>query len=256
MQVFFVSFFLAVSLLAAPLQTAAADEQAAERARRILAEVDDMWRGESSHLVFKMQVKTAHYTRTMRMEGWTKGKEKSLVRITYPLKERGTATLKSGKNIYTYLPKTGRTIRITSGMMMGSWMGSHFTNDDLVKESRMGEDYNPEITFEGIRDGQEVLEFTLMPKPDAAVVWGKVVIVVRKKDHIPLYERDYDEDFQVVRDIVFEKIKTLGGRKLATVLRVTPRDKPDEFTEIVYEKARFGVKLDDSFFSIARLQRR
>ena len=110
------------------------------RAKKILREIDDLWRGESSHGRFSMLVKTRHYTRSLQMEGWSKGTEQTLMRILKPLKERGTATLKSGSTIYTYLPRTDRTIRLTSGMMMGSWMGSHFTNDDLVKESRMDED--------------------------------------------------------------------------------------------------------------------
>jgi hypothetical protein len=203
-----------------------------------------------------MKVKTANYTRSLTMEGWSKGKEKTLVRIISPLKEKGTATLKSGNNIYTYLPKTDRTIRLTSGMMMGSWMGSHFTNDDLVKESRMEEDYYPKISFEGERDGVEILEFTLIPKPDAAVVWGKKVLTIRAKSHIPIKEFYYDEDMKIVRTIAFTDIKVLGGRRLASVLRVAPEDKPNEYTELAYEEMEFDMKLDDSFFSISRLKRK
>ena len=103
--------------------------------RKLLDDVDDLWRGQTSEAVLTMEVVTKNYQRTMKMRGFSKGKEKTLVRILKPIKEKGTATLKSGNNIYTYLPKTDRTIRLTSGMMMGSWMGSHFTNDDLVKES-------------------------------------------------------------------------------------------------------------------------
>lgn len=120
----------------ADLSLAQSNKSASERAKKILRQVDDMWRGNSSHGIFAMQVKTAHYTRNMRLEGWSRGKEKTLVRILAPRKEKDTTTLKAGNNIYIYLPRTDRTIRLTSGMMMGSWMGSHFTNDDLVKESR------------------------------------------------------------------------------------------------------------------------
>jgi len=241
-----------------PLQNADSygAESGKERAKKILREVDDMWRGKSSRVNFSMKVKTANYGRNLTMEAWSKGKEKTLVRITAPLKEKGTATLKSGNSIYTYLPKTDRTIRLTSGMMMGSWMGSHFTNDDLVKESRMEEDYDPNITFEGERDGLEIIEFTLIPKPDAAVVWGKKIITVRAKSHIPIVEFYYDEDMQLVRTVSFTDIKLLGGRRIASVLRVVPQDKPGEYTELVYNEMEFDINLKDSFFSIARLKRR
>ncbi|MDH5485320.1 MAG: outer membrane lipoprotein-sorting protein, partial [Gammaproteobacteria bacterium] len=135
-----------------------------QRANQILRQIDDMWRGDSSYAVIHMRVKTAHYERNMTMHGWSKGTEKSLVRIVAPLKEKDTATLKSGNRIFTYLPKTDRTIRLTSGMMMGSWMGSHFTNDDLVKESRREEDFDALISFEGERDSRKIIEFSLIPK--------------------------------------------------------------------------------------------
>ena len=231
-------------------------ETARERAKKILREVDDLWRGKSSRVKFSMKVKTANYSRNLTMDGWSKGKEKTLVRIIAPLKEKGTTTLKYGNTIFTYLPKTDRTIRLTSGMMMGSWMGSHFTNDDLVKESRMEEDYDPEITFEGTRDGLEIIEFTLIPKPEAPVVWGKIILTVRAKSHIPIREYYYDEDMKLVRTISFTDIRVLGGRRLATALRVVPQDKPGEYTELVYNKMEFDIDIKDSFFSIARLRRR
>jgi len=231
------------------------DDTARKRAKEILREVDDMWRGASSHTILTMQVKTSHYSRNMRLEGWSKGKEKTLVRILTPLKEKGTATLKSGSNIYSYLPRTDRTIRLTSGMMMGSWMGSHFTNDDLVKESRMEEDYDPAVSFEGRRDNQDIIEFTLIPKPDAAVVWGKVVLTVLTDGYLPLTQYYYDEDMDIARTITFNKIKQMAGRPRPTVMRVVPADKPNEYTELVYEKMEMDIKLSDAFFSLSHLKR-
>jgi outer membrane lipoprotein-sorting protein len=227
-----------------------------DRARKILRYVDDLWRGTSSYGIIDMQVKTAHYTRNMRLEAWSKGKEDTLVRILAPLKEKGTATLKSGNSIYSYLPRTDRTIRLTSGMMMGSWMGSHFTNDDLVKESRMSEDYDPTISFEGEKDGHEVIEFTLIPKPDAPVVWGKVTLTLRAKDYVPLVEVYYDEDMKVSRTFTFSEVKEIAGLPRPMVMRVVPADKPGEYTQLTYEDLRFGVKIDDAFFSLSTLKRK
>jgi hypothetical protein len=232
------------------------DDSATKRAKEILRQVDDMWRGISSHTILTMQVKTFHYTRNMRLEGWSKGKEKTLVRILTPLKEKGTATLKSGNSIYSYLPRTDRTIRLTSGMMMGSWMGSHFTNDDLVKESRMEEDYDPSVSFEGRRDNQDIIEFTLIPKPDAAVVWGKVVVTVLADGYLPLIQYYYDEDMNIARTITFDKIQQMAGRPRPTVMRVVPADKQDEYTELVYEKLELDITLSDTFFSLSHLKRK
>ncbi len=242
-------FFHATCLLARQ----SGDDQ---KAQEILAFIDDLWRSRSSHGVIAMQVKTRNYTRTLEMESWSKGKEKSLVRILSPLKEKGTVSLKSENNLYTYLPNTDRTIRLTSSMMLGSWMGSHFSNDDLVKESRLADDYHARITFEGKRDGQDILEFSLTPKAEAPVVWGKIVIAVRADGYLPLASLYYDEDLVLARTLTFMDIKEMGGRKLPRVLKMVPADKPDEFTEIVYEEIRFDVDLDDSFFSLGQLRRR
>ncbi len=231
------------------------DAAAIERAKEILRELDDIWRGSSSHSVMTMRVKTANYTREMKLEGWSKGKEKSLVRILRPLKEKGTATLKSENNIYSYLPKTDRTIRLTSGMMMGSWMGSHFTNDDLVRESRMEDDYDPLITFEGERDGIKILEFTLTPKPDAPVVWGRIEAIVTAGDYMPIRYYYYDEDMNIARTFIFSEVEQLAGRPRPKVMKVIPADKPDEYTEVIYEELELEIEIADEFFSIARLKR-
>lgn len=227
-----------------------------ERARQILAEIDDLWRADSSVATMTMKVVTANYNRTVSMDCWTSGKDKSLVRIVSPLKEKGTATLKSGNAIYTYLPKTDRTIRLTSSMMHGSWMGSHFTNDDLVKESRLADDYDPEILFEGMRDGRQVIEFALTPRPEAPVVWGRIVIVVLADGYLPLASRYYDEDGQLARSATFSEIREMGGRRLPAVMRVVPADKPGEYTELIYEKMVFGRQLSEDFFSLQEIRRR
>jgi len=225
------------------------------RARKILNEFDDLWRGQSSYGKFTMHVKTRHYSRTLKMEGWSKGTEQTLVRILKPLKEKGTATLKSQQTIYSYLPRTDRTIRLTSGMMMGSWMGSHFTNDDLVKESRLDEDYIPRITFEGKRDGQEVLVFELEPKPEAPVVWGKLELMIAKQDNLPVYEKFFDEDMRLARTLTFSQIKPLSGRPRPSVMRLTPADKRGEYTEFIYDNLQLDIPIKDSFFSLSNLKR-
>ena len=225
------------------------------RAKALLDKVDDLYRGKSAHGKMTMKVTTVHWTRELSLEFWSKGKERSLIRILAPQKEKGTTTLKVGKEMWNYLPKVDRVIKVPSSMMGGSWMGSHFTNDDLVKESRMAEDYDTAISFEGTREGAEVIELSSIPKKDAAVVWGKVVTLVRKADLIPVKVDYYDEDLHLARRMTFSDVKKMGGRLLPTVLRVVPTDKPNESTEIVYHQVEFDVDLPDNLFTLRNLQR-
>ncbi len=244
---------LLTSLVSAPVTVQAAEDP---RLNALLDELDDMWRGASSHAEIKMQVKTANYERSMKMESWSQGKERSLVRIVAPIKEKGTATLKSGDSLYTYLPKTDRTIRLTGAMMSGSWMGSHLTNDDLVRESRFRDDFDAKISFEGEREGRKTIEITGIPKPDAAIVWGKVTIELDAVTRQAIRYRYFDEDMKPTRTMSFHEPKDFGGgRVMPSRMRVEPADKPAEFTEIVYESLQLDVTLDDAMFSIARLRK-
>ncbi|RMH00434.1 MAG: outer membrane lipoprotein-sorting protein [Deltaproteobacteria bacterium] len=223
-------------------------------ARAVLERVDDQYRGRKSHARLSMKVHTAHYDRSLVMEAWSLGKDYSLVRILEPKKERGNATLKAGDDLFTYLAKSGRTIKITGGMMGASWMGSHFTNDDLVRESRLSEDFD--IANGGLRlfEGQRVHLFRLTAKPDAAVVWQFIDVMVREQDLQPVVEIFYDEDAQEVRRMWFSDYRTLGGRTLPTVIVMRPTDKPEEYTRVEYLDLDFSPDIDASFFSLARLR--
>ncbi len=202
-----------------------------------------------------MTIVTAHWTRTLRMEFWSLGKEQSLIRILSPKKEKGTATLRSGNEIWNYLPKVDRVIKLPSSMMASSWMGSHFTNDDLVKESRMAEGYDIEITFEGKVEGEKVTELTCTPKEGEAIVWGKVVCRIRTEDTMPLRFDYYDEEMQPARVLTFYNFRKMGGRLLPATTKIIPSDKTDESTVVTYNQIAFDLPLDNGFFSIRTLRR-
>ncbi len=228
----------------------------AQTAREIVDRVDRMMRGESSRGRMTMEIETEHWSRSLEMEVWSLGTEYALVRVESPPREAGTATLKVDQEVWNYLPRVDRTIKIPPSMMMGAWMGSHFTNDDLVKESRMIEDYDIEIGFEGVRDGVEVWEFVLTPKPEAPVVWGKVTEEVRKSDLMPTWARYFDEDGELERTLVFGEYLMMGGRLVPALMTVEPVDKPEERTLIRYHDLEFDVGLRPDFFSLRNLRSR
>ena len=180
-------------------------------AEKILDNVDDLYRSNASHGILTLSVTTVNWQRTLTLEQWSKGEDKSLIKILKPKKEKGLATLRVDKNMWNYLPKVKRVVKIPSSMMSSSWMGSHFTNDDLVKQSRMTEDYTFSITFEGMNDGKEIIEITCLPNKEAAVVWGKVEVVVYADDYLPLRMTYYDEDLLLSRTLEFTNIEMMDG---------------------------------------------
>ena len=225
-------------------------------ARDIIERVDRITRGESSRGVATMEVVTEHWERQVTMELWSLGTDHSLVRVLSPAREAGTATLMAEDDIWNYLPKVDRTIKVPAPMMGGSWMGSHFTNDDLVKESQLVDDYDIEVAFDGDRDSTTVWEFRLTPKPEAPVVWGHVAFRVRQDDYMPLWAKYYDEDGGLSRTMIYSEFRELGDRVVPTVMDMRPEDKPGERTTVRYDELEFDIDIDRSFFSLQSLRRR
>ena len=220
----------------------------------ILNNVDDVYRSNASHGILTLSVKTSNWQRSLTLEQWSKGNDMHLLKVLKPKKEKNLATLRVDKNVWNYMPKVKRVVKIPSSMMSSSWMGSHFTNDDLVKQSRMVIDYDFSITYEGLRDGVDIVEISCIPKKNAAVVWGKVEVIVYRNDFIPLNIVYYDEDLKLSRTLKFSNIQVLGGKKIPLQMKMVPTDEPEESTAILWEKIEFDIVIKDDFFSLRKLQ--
>jgi outer membrane lipoprotein-sorting protein len=220
----------------------------------ILNNVDDVYRSNASHGILTLSVKTSNWQRSLTLEQWSKGNDMHLLKVLKPKKEKNLATLRVDKNVWNYMPKVKRVVKIPSSMMSSSWMGSHFTNDDLVKQSRMVIDYDFSITYEGLRDGVDIVEISCIPKKNAAVVWGKVEVIVYRNDFIPLNIVYYDEDLKLSRTLKFSNIQVLGGKKIPLQMKMVPTEEPEESTAILWEKIEFDIVIKDDFFSLRKLQ--
>ena len=221
---------------------------------KILNNVDDIYRSNASHGILTLAVTTSNRQRSLTLEQWSKGNNMHLIKVLKPKKEKDLATLRVDNNVWNYMPKVKRVVKIPSSMMSSSWMGSHFTNDDLVKQSRMVIDYDFSITYEGLRDGVDIVEISCIPKKNAAVVWGKVEVIVYRNDFIPLNIVYYDEDLKLSRTLKFSNIQVLGGKKIPLQMKMVPTDEPEESTAILWEKIEFDIVIKDDFFSLRKLQ--
>lgn len=246
-------FVMMGTLWGTPISVKAEDDM--PKIEEILRNADDMFRRDHSIVTMEMHVKTDRYERTMKMKAMSLGTEKSLITILEPAKEAGTATLKVDDNIWNYLPKVDRTMKVPAGMMGGSWMGSHFSNDDLVRENRFSEDFT--ATFlatptDGSPEKLYVIE--MIPKEDTAIVWGKIVSRSRE-DLLPVDVKYYDEDGTLMRIDKFEDIKEFGGIKMPTKFSVLPQDKPGESTTMTYLEVDFETPVSAKEFSLQALRK-
>jgi outer membrane lipoprotein-sorting protein len=202
-----------------------------------------------------MQISNENGKHDLSMKIWSARGENVLLRILTPQADANTAILKIGDDIWYYLPKTNRTVKVPSAMTMNTWMGGDFTVDDLVKESFLARDYTVTISFHGDRGGVAVDEYTLTPKSDAVVVWGKIVLQVRQANQMPAWQGYYDEDGKLVRELTFSDYKVMGGRLIPSRLVMRPTDKAGAQTTIVYDDIVFDAPITEGTFAVSNLPR-
>jgi len=230
-------------------------ESAAETAREIVQRADQLVRADSSIAEMSMTVQKPDWSRTIRMKAWALEPDFSLILITEPARDKGTVTLKRYREVWNFIPTIQKIIKIPPSMMLQSWMGSDFTNDDLVRESSMVNDYEHRLLGEAVLDGRACHQIEMIPKPEAGVVWGKIVIWITKSGYLQLRSDFYDEDGTPVKHMIGSEIRELGGRVIPTHIEMIPDGKPGQKTTIDYHQIQFNPRLEASFFSERNMKR-
>ncbi|TOA25759.1 outer membrane lipoprotein-sorting protein [Vibrio parahaemolyticus] len=221
----------------------------AESAFDIVQKSDQAMRGKSSYSEATMEIVRPDWTRSMTMKSWTKGTELSLVLVTAPAKDKGSASLKRHREMWNWVPSIERVIKIAPSMLSQSWMGSDFTNDDLINQSSIVVDYQHALLGNDSFDGDKVWVIEATAKPDAPVVWNKVTLWISQSTYLQRKVEFYDEFDERVNVLTTYDVKELGGRKIATRMEMKPVDKPGNKTIFTTHQAQFDFDIDDDFFS-------
>ncbi len=227
----------------------------AETPKQIVKKANDLWHGKSSISEGSMTVIRPGWSRSISTKSWMLEPDFAMILITDPAKDKGTVTLKRKNEIWNWIPAVQRVIKIPPSMMLQPWMGSDFTNDDLVRESSIVDDYTQSLIGEETIDNYNCYKINLIPKPEAGVVWGKVVMWISKKEYLELKTEFYDEDGALVKSMIGSKIKMMGGRTIPTHLEMIPANKPGEKTVLDYKSIQFNVNIKPSFFSERNMKR-
>ncbi len=218
----------------------------------IVKKSDELYRSATSYAEMEMQIETPDWKRNMRLKAWTEGMKKTFITILEPKKDAGIGTLRMDTEMWNYFPKINKVMKIPPSMMMGSWMGSDFTNDDLVKESTLMDDYTYKLI-----NGPDATKYyiELTPKEKTATVWGRIVVVANKSDLLPVAQEFYDEKGIKVRLMTFRDVKVMGGKKIPAVMELQSLTKSGNKTTIIYKDVQFDVKLDPDTFTLRNLQK-
>ena len=227
----------------------------AQDIKEIIKQADEKFRGSSSQGEMTMIIERPSWSRTVSMKNWTLGNDYSLIYITAPAKEKGQVFLKREKEMWNWVPNIERMIKIPPSMMMQSWMGSDFTNDDLVRESSLVKDYTHQLVGEEIINGFECYKAELIPLDDAPVVWGKVLMWISKVELHWLKAEFYDEDGYLVNTEILSDVKKMDDRVMPTRMEMIPADEEGNKTIIIFNDMKLNVKLKESFFSQQNMKR-
>jgi hypothetical protein len=220
----------------------------------IVKKADSKTRGESSYSEMTMTIVRPTWERSISMKAWTKGTHLSLIKITAPAKDKGTGFLKRDKELWNWLPSIDRLIKMSSSVMGQSWMGSDFTNDDMVRESSIVKDYTQKLLGEENIRGFDCYKIELTPLPDAAVVWGKVITWIDKELFNFVKTQNLDEDFELAQTIEYFDVKLFGDRSLPSRMEITPAPEKGQKTVLAISKSQYNIPMQDNFFSQQNLK--
>ena len=245
-----------VALWGAAPEAWAADLDAAA----IIRMAENAIRGQTAEMKATMDITTPRWKRTLRFRSWDDSRnDRSFTRILYPQKDKGTGFLRDRTTLWMYLPRVERTTRIPPSMMLQSWMGSDFTNDDVARDSSLVDDYTARVLGRRDIDGTPALGVQLVPHEDAPVVWAKIEAWITATEHAPLLYLYYDEDkpgeFELIRRMKFSDVRPVDGRNVPHFWSMEPMDKPGHSTVITLEEIQFDRKLEDSIFTQSNLKR-
>lgn len=225
-------------------------------AKEIIRQAEEVRRGvETSQAEMTMTIVRPDWTRSMSMKSWSKGDDYALMLITAPARDAGTATLKRGNEVWNWAPRIERTIKLPRSMMSQSWMGSDFTNNDLVQEVSIIDDYDHRVLKDSTVEGRACWKIELIPHEDAAIVWGKIYSWIDKTDYLTLRSEFYDEDDYLINVMQSSNIRTMGGRTFATKLEMIPVEEDGHKTVMEYQSISFDAALSDAFFSVQNMKR-
>lgn len=205
--------------------------------------------GKEFQSLMTMKVVRGQNERSLKMRIWLEGRGKAVVKIVSPIKDRGTGNLRIDLGLWQYLPNVERLVKIPPSMMLQSWMGSDFTNDDIVKTSSLARDYSHAILKKTKVDGEEIVQIVCTPRPTAPVVWGKVIEYLRLKDAALVRREFYSEKNELVRVLTGEKIQLVDGHAIPTVMTMSSPKNELNKTIVIYEDIKFDQKIDASVFT-------
>jgi len=225
-------------------------------AKQIVQKADEVLKGVKTTKA-EMTVTTVRpkWNRTMKMKTWSQGTKLSMILFTSPVKDKGTSFLMKGKEVWNWIPSIERTIKLPPSMMMQSFMGTDFTNDDLVKQSSIVEDYDHKIIGEATIEGRKCYKIEMIPHEDAPVVWGKILVWITHDNYFQLKVNFYDEDNELVNVMKAYDIKKMGGKLLPAKMEITPMDKKGQKTIMEYLSIEFDAPFKDNFFTVQNMKR-
>lgn len=226
-----------------------------QTAKEIIRNADQLMKGNSSKGEMRMEIIRPNWSREISMKTWSIGNEYSLTLITSPARDAGTGFLKREKELWNWQPTIDRVIKMPPSMMMQSWMGSDFTNDDLVRESSIVKDYQHKLLGDTTIEGYTAWKLELIPNEDAPVVWGRILAYIEKENYFQLLFKYYDEDGFLINTMKLSEIKQLGSRTIPTRLEMIPAENPDQKTVLIYLDMEFDLAIEEQFFSLQNLKR-
>jgi outer membrane lipoprotein-sorting protein len=220
----------------------------------ILSKVDQNIIARNRISEAEMIIRGRHVDRTVRSISWIKGTETAFTEYLAPPRERGTKMLKQKDNLWTYFPRTDRTVSIAGHLLNQSIMGSDLSYSDLMEDPKLQNIYNAKIVGEETLLDRRCWILDLVAK-EKEVSYYKRKIWVDKERFIVLKENRYALSGRLIKTTEVKKIEKIDGRWVPVKIIFKDQLKSGEGTEFNLISIKFNDEIPDYVFTKANLKK-
>lgn len=184
------------------------------------------------------------------------GKNRTLIHYLSPAVDKGTKFLSLGNvnQMWMYLPKVEKTIRIAGSMVKQSMMNSDFSYEDLMDRSNFSEFYTAQVLGNEAIDGENCYVLELKAKKGSAN-YRRLKLWVRQDNFIPAKEEFYSGSGKLIKVSTQTGITTMDGRLVPTRITFKDLDQKGHQTILIIENFRFKADIPERYFTTRFLEK-
>jgi outer membrane lipoprotein-sorting protein len=235
------------------LVTTIAMSQTPPTGEEILKRVDANIGSDNKIATAEMIIHGRRGSRSIKSKSWIYGVEKSYTEYLAPAREAGTKMLKLEDQLWTYIPSTDRTIKISGHMLRQSVMGSDLSYEDMMEDPELLNLYNANIIEESAYLERPCWVLELTAKVDD-ISYHSRKIWVDKERYVSLKEERFARSGKLLKVFEVQDVRSIQNRWVPVHMVFKDALKSGKGTEYFIESIQFNADIPEALFTKASLR--